>query len=128
MNELFRIHSFYKFSLDSFVIVVNRAIDLVAARLDKKKEPEEEGEDDEENKEKEENEEKDEDEEDEDAMTPRTLKKRVEELGESITYESFNYTRRGTFERHKIIVATMLTFRINVRKGIIQEDEVSALV
>lgn len=61
-------------------------------------------------------------------MTPRTLKKRVEELCESITYESFNYTRRGTFERHKIIVATMLTFRINVRKGIIKEDEVSALV
>lgn len=52
MNELFRIHSFYKFSLDSFVIVVNRAIDLVAARLDKKKESEEGDEDgDEENQE-----------------------------------------------------------------------------
>lgn len=45
MNELYKIHSFYKFSLDSFVIVVNRAIDIVAAKLDKKKEPEvEEGE------------------------------------------------------------------------------------
>lgn len=31
MNELCKIHSFYKFSLDSFVIVVKRAIDLVAA-------------------------------------------------------------------------------------------------
>lgn len=51
MNELFRIHSFYKFSLDSFVIVVNRAIDLVAARLDKKKELEEGDEDGEENQE-----------------------------------------------------------------------------
>jgi dynein heavy chain len=29
MNELYKIHSFYKFSLDSYVIVVNRAIDLV---------------------------------------------------------------------------------------------------
>jgi len=29
MSELYKIHSFYKFSLDSFVIVVNRAIDLV---------------------------------------------------------------------------------------------------
>jgi len=29
MSELYKIHSFYKFSLDSFVIVVRRAIDLV---------------------------------------------------------------------------------------------------
>jgi len=29
MSELYKIHSFYKFSLDSFVIVVNRAIDIV---------------------------------------------------------------------------------------------------
>lgn len=129
MNELFRIHSFYKFSLDAFVTVINRAIDLVAARLDKKKEPEGEGE---EEKKEEDGENKDEengDEEEEgDDMTPRTLKNRVDELTESITYESFNYTRRGTFERHKIIIASMLTFRINVRKGIIKEDEVNALV
>lgn len=37
MNELYKIHSFYKFSLDSFVIVVNRAIDLVAQRMNPKK-------------------------------------------------------------------------------------------
>ena len=35
MNELYKIHSFYKFSLDSFLIVVNRAIDIVAARMKK---------------------------------------------------------------------------------------------
>jgi len=29
MSELYKIHSFYKYSLDSFVIVVKRAIDLV---------------------------------------------------------------------------------------------------
>lgn len=47
MNELYKIHSFYKFSLDSFVIVVNRAIDIVADRLNPKKKaaaPAEEGE------------------------------------------------------------------------------------
>ena len=38
MNELFKIHSFYRFSLDSFVIVVKRAIDIVAERLNPKKE------------------------------------------------------------------------------------------
>jgi dynein heavy chain len=37
MNELYKIHSFYKFSLDAFVIVVNRAIDIVAAEMDPKK-------------------------------------------------------------------------------------------
>ena len=40
MNELYKIHSFYKFSLDSFVIVVNRAIDIVAARDKKAKDDE----------------------------------------------------------------------------------------
>jgi len=36
-------------------------------------------------------------------------------LIESITYTSFTYTRRGLFERHKIIVTTMLTLRIMIR-------------
>lgn len=128
MNELFKIHSFYKFSLDSFIIVINRAIDIVAAKLDKKKEPEGEGEEEKKEDEEAEKEENAEEDEEGDEMTPRTLKKRVEELTESITYEAFNYTRRGTFERHKVIVATMLTFRINIRKGIINEEEVAALI
>jgi len=38
MNELTRINSFYKFSLDSFIIVIRRAIDLVAEKLNPKKE------------------------------------------------------------------------------------------
>ena len=37
LNELYKIHSFYKFSLDSFIIVVNRAIDIVAAAMNPKK-------------------------------------------------------------------------------------------
>lgn len=61
-------------------------------------------------------------------MTPRTLKARVEELIKSITYEGFNYIRRGTFERHKLIIATMLCLRINIRKGLIKENEVNALI
>ena len=44
LNELYKIHSFYKFSLDSFVIVVNRAIDIVAERMNPKKEIRAEGE------------------------------------------------------------------------------------
>lgn len=117
MNELCKIHSFYKFSLDSFVIVVKRAIDLVAAADRAKKlaaagggadagEPAEgeeaaEGEG-EEKPEEAAAEEKPADGEEEPAvieeMTPKTLAKRVDDLTESITYQAFNYTRRGTFE------------------------------
>ena len=39
MNELYKIHSFYKFSLDSFLIVVKRAIDIVAAAAKAKSKP-----------------------------------------------------------------------------------------
>lgn len=61
-------------------------------------------------------------------MTPRTLAKRVEMILESITFEGFSYTRRGTFEAHKLVVATMLCLRINVRKGLIKQEEVDALI
>lgn len=61
-------------------------------------------------------------------MTPRTLAKRVEALTESITYEAFEYTRRGMLERHKLLVATMLCLRIQVKKKIIDNDEVMALI
>jgi len=52
-------------------------------------------------------------------MSPKSLDKRVKDLTESITYQGFNFTRRGTFERHKLIIATMLTFRIMVRKKLL---------
>jgi len=61
-------------------------------------------------------------------MTPKSLDKRVGELTESITFQGFNYTRRGTFENHKLIVSTMLTFRIMVRKGLLDANEVNSLV
>ena len=114
---------------------MKRAIDIVADKLNpKKKKPV--GEDGEEVKEGEEaaaEEEKDEDEdedeeEEEQEMTPRTLAKRVEMILESITFEGFSYVRRGTFEAHKLVVATMLCLRINVRKGLIKQDEVDALI
>jgi len=125
MSELTRIHSYYKFSLDSFIIVIRRAIDIVAAKMNPKKEPKEaeEGEDGEQPAEVEE-----EEQEEAQEMSPRTLKIRIDELIQSITYESFNYIRRGTFERHKLIIATMLCFRINIRKGLIIQKEVDALV
>lgn len=123
MNELYKIHSFYKFSLDSFVIVVERAIDIVAAQLNPKKEANEpaegeEGQDDQGDGEQEE----------EAEMSPEQLKARVEALTESITFQGYNYTRRGTLEQDKMIIATMLCFRILTRQGKIPEAEYSALV
>jgi dynein heavy chain len=61
-------------------------------------------------------------------MTPRTLAKRVDALTDSITYQGFNYTRRGTLQKHKLIIATMLTFKIMTRHNKINEDEVEALI
>jgi dynein heavy chain len=61
-------------------------------------------------------------------MTPRTLAKRIDDLTESITYEGFNFTRRGTLEDHKVILTTMLTFRILIRQGKIDQREYDALI
>jgi dynein heavy chain len=117
MNDLYKIHSFYKFSLDSFVIVVKRAIDIVAA-ADRAKakaaaggdggeggegaaEGEEgaaEGEDAAAAEAKEDDAAGDGEPAEIVEMTPKTLAKRVEDLTESMTYQAFNYTRRGTFE------------------------------
>jgi len=121
MNELYKIHSFYKFSLDSFVIVVERAIDIVAAKMNpKKKEKAPAGEDGEAPEEEEPAEEQE--------MSPEQLKKRVEALTESITFQGYNYTRRGTLEVDKMIIATMLCFRILTRRNEIPEKEVNALI
>lgn len=120
MNELYKVHSFYMFSLDSFVIVVNRAIDIVAEQMKKKKPPPPPDA---------EPQEAEPEEEDEGLnLTPRTLKARVNRLIDSITYEGFNYTRRGTFEQHKLLIATMLCLRIMIRKKEISPAEVASLI
>lgn len=91
MNELYKIHSFYKFSLDSFIIVVNRAIDIVAEKMNPKKAVEDEedkpeGEADPDAAPVEDEKNGDEEKEEAEEMTPRTLALRVEALVESITF------------------------------------------
>ena len=155
MIELSKIHSYYMFSLESFVIVVKRAIDLVAAEYRKEagedEEAEAEGGDEDgaageeakegaaegeakegaeaqaEAAEKMEQSLEDDDELAE-PMTPRTLMGRVDRLVESITFQAFNFTRRGLFERDKLLVATMLCLRVLVRKGVCNQEEVTHLV
>lgn len=61
-------------------------------------------------------------------MTPRSLKKRVDNLIESLTYTAFQNTRRGLFEKHKLIVATMLALRILLRSEALLPEEVEHLI
>lgn len=51
----------------------------------------------------------------EDPLDPKELHNRVLNLIESITDTAFSFTRRGLFERDKLIVTTMLCFRILIR-------------
>mmetsp|Transcript_24255 Transcript_24255/g.21366 ORF Transcript_24255/g.21366 Transcript_24255/m.21366 type:complete len:743 (+) Transcript_24255:3415-5643(+) len=143
MNELYKIHSFYMYSLESFVVVVNRAIDSISEKkpgkskasipdVDKKEEGEEKPEGEEGEKEGEKGEEGGEqgqegEEELAPSLSPRSLKKRVDLLTKTITEFGFNYVRRGLFEKHKLIVSTMLTLRIQVRLGRLNTDEVNHL-
>jgi dynein heavy chain len=137
MNELNKIHSFYKYSLDAFLIVVKRAIDLVAARWNAEKAAAagEKGEDEEAEEGAEEaapaeaaEGEGEEEDNKKNELTPSSLARRVIDLTESITYEGFNFTRRGTLEDHKTILTTMLTFRIMIRQGKIDQKEYDALI
>nr|SYZ35238.1 PtDNAH9b [Paramecium tetraurelia] len=197
LTDLSKIHSFYKYSLESYLVVVHRAIDLIsehkyvqtgvmldekaAAQIDlgKKKEGEdeeaaegEEGEQQEEQQEEQQQEQQQEEQQqgeqqegeqgegqqgegeeggeakegeegeqkkeeqaeeqkraaDDDQLTPQSLRKRVNQLIESITYTSFQYARRGLFERHKLIVSTMLTLRINLKAGKLPKEQVDHLI
>jgi dynein heavy chain len=61
-------------------------------------------------------------------MTPEQLKMRVHDLTESITFQGFNFTRRGTLEDDKLILSTMLCFRILIRQGKVLQNEYDALI
>ena len=205
-TELYKLHTFYKFSLESFIFVVRRAIKDVAARWkaklhpedkkkkegeekeegqgeeQKKEEPKEqkeekppeqvvlgeqakkegeegekkegeegekkegeegeekkegeegekkegeEGEKKEEKKEEKKDEEEEEDEVEDEDMTDQQRTQRVNDLVTAITEFSFYYVRRGLFESHKLIFATLLTFRILLKAGKIIPRELSFLI
>ncbi|KAL0208847.1 hypothetical protein P9112_011434 [Eukaryota sp. TZLM1-RC] len=56
------------------------------------------------------------------------INKRVSDLIDSITFAVFAYASRGLFERHKLILSSQLCFKIQLRKGQIQSDELDFLV
>jgi len=56
------------------------------------------------------------------------LQKRVENLIDSVTFKVFNYTQRGLFERHKLIFATQLCFKILGKRGELPHEEIEYLL
>ena len=200
-TELYKLHTFYKFSLESFIFVIRRAIKDVAGKWnaklhpekekkkneeeeEKKEEPEpekkepepekkegegekkegegekkegedaiekaegekaegeekkegegeeqKEGEGEEQKEEKKEEEKKEEEEEEDEDINedmPDNLRlQRVQDLVNAITEFSFFYVRRGLFESHKLIFATLLTFRILLKAGQIVPEELQFLI
>ena len=60
---------------------------------------------------------------------PENLRlQRVQDLVTAVTEFSFFYVRRGLFERHKLIFATLLTFRILLKEGKIVPEELAFLI
>lgn len=74
LDSLSKIEVMYQFSLNSFVVVFNRAIDMAEQSED--------------------------------------VVQRVNMLIDSVTFSVFTYARRGLFERHKLVFAAELCFRI----------------
>jgi len=143
LMDLCKMHTFYRYSLDSFVSVVTRAIkgvSLVKPKEPKKtkeelaaeagEEPKEEGEgepgDDEEEEEEEEPEEEEEDEIVE--LHGKDLLARVRQLEAVITYAIFNYTRRGLLDTDKLTVASMMVMKMLVKNGKIAGEELDILI
>ena len=60
--------------------------------------------------------------------TPEDMEKRLNALLETTTYTVFNYTRRGLFDKDKLIVSTMLTFSILLKDGKLNLDEYNGLL
>jgi len=145
MMDLRKIHSFYKYSLDAFLVVVTRSIESVTLRTPKAPKEEkveeaveaepaddedgdedEDGEDDEDAEEKVEEEEQEEEEEIIE-LTGKDLKNRVDLLSGIVTVFVWKYMARGLFDAHKLIVASMLAFRILVRQKTLDAGEVNTM-
>jgi dynein heavy chain len=139
LMDLSKMHTFYRYSLDSFVMVVTRSVDSVTLRKPKPppEPPKEEGEKQEEGEKGEGEEDEDEEEEAQEEVEEdeeiielhgNELKQRVTLLEKVVTYAVFDYTRRGLLDADKLTVATMMTLKMLQRRGKITKEEVHILV
>ncbi|CAE8741817.1 unnamed protein product, partial [Polarella glacialis] len=158
MMDLCKMHTFYKYSLDAFVMVVTRAVTSVTLRKPKEKKqvevPVEEdpfieknkgsaehgekadtGEDHQEHEHAEgevqpevASQEEEEEEEEIVDLSGKELTQRVSVLEEVVTIFVFSYLRRGLLDADKLTVASMLALRILVRSGAVQPAELNLLI
>jgi len=157
LMDLCKMHSFYKYSLDSFIMVITRALESVSLRpkIDPKKAEKEKAEAEAaaEAQKAEKKEagggEGDENEEEEDAvaddepaadaaeeakepeiveLTGKDLLVRVQLLTRLATLFAFDYTRRGLMDKDKLTVAVMLCLRVLVRSKVCDPLEVDGLI
>ena len=143
LNSLNKVHAFYAFSLNAFVTVFSRGIDiapggrkrkvkisfrtvakrvmgkfdwnmdLLATLIPSKKKSAADGKGA------------------ADATpepTEEEMEKRLKALLETTTYTVFNFTRRGLFDKDKLIVSTLLTFSILLQAGELDSFEYNALL
>jgi dynein heavy chain len=60
--------------------------------------------------------------------TEEEMEKRLNALLETTTFTVYNYTRRGLFDKDKLIVSTLLTFSILLKDGKLNQTEYNGLV
>ena len=60
--------------------------------------------------------------------TEEEMEKRLNALLETTTFTVYNYTRRGLFDKDKLIVSTLLTFSILLKDGKLNATEYNGLV
>jgi len=139
LMDLCKMHTFYRYSLDSFIGVVTRAVNSVSLRKPKEekkpkaeeeeakeKDPDEEGGEEEEPVEEEA--EPEEEEEEIIELTGKELMARVKTLEDVISFAVFSYTRRGLLDADKLTVASMMTMSILLRAGKIEKSELDVLI
>lgn len=137
--DLFKMHTFYKYSLDAFVMVVTRAVNSVTLRKPKEKKPEKEEEEKEgddgsqegseaDDQEEEAPVEEEEEEEEVIILEGKELLNRVVLLESKITYFVSAYTRRGLLDADKLTVVSMMAVKILVRMGKITLEERDMLI
>jgi len=98
------------FSLSSFIFVIKKAINNVKRNWNKKNAEKTEGNEEDQPEQKLE-------------MTDEELDQRILELVEMITSVSWDFLRRGLFDKHKVVVIAILCFRIMVKKDKLPRDQ-----
>ncbi|CAK0791281.1 unnamed protein product [Prorocentrum cordatum] len=139
LGDLCKMHTFYKYSLDSFVMVLTRAVNSITLRkpkvIEPPKEEKEKAEGDEEEAEEQEEEDEEEDKGDDEEeeeeiieLSGKELNDRVQLLESTMTYAVFSFTRRGLLDVDKIIISTMVAMRILVKGKKITREESNMLI